>query len=138
MEPGGAGSSTLSMVAELLRLRLRCDSAAPRLARDAVAELAVIGPVKEDAVLVVSELTTNAVLHSGCTPEDEFELLAELVPAGVRIAVIDSGRSGTEPRRGDRDSLQPGGMGLRVVEKLSRRWGSERRGSVSVWAELAL
>ncbi len=126
------------MTAELLRLRLRCDSAAPRLARDAVAELPVIEPVREDVVLVVSELATNAVLHSGCTPEDEFELLAELVPSGVRIAVIDSGRSDSEPRRGDGDPLQPGGMGLKVVEELARCWGSERRGSVSVWAELAL
>jgi hypothetical protein len=29
-------------------------------------------------------------------------------------------------------------MGLRVVELLARRWGSERNRQLEVWAELAL
>ena len=124
--------------AELLRLRLRCDASAPALARRAVAELAVIDPVREDALLIVSELATNAVIHSGSRPEDKFEIRADLVPAGLRIAVTDQGRSNTSPVRREGNHPGPGGMGLRVVEALARRWGSERDHHLEVWAELAL
>ncbi len=126
------------MAAELLRLRLACDSAAPRLAREAIAQLPEIDSIREDALLVVSELTTNAVIHSGSTGNDELELLAELLPSGVRIEVSDRGASSTTPARRHEDALVPGGMGLRVVESIARRWGSERQGRVTVWAELAL
>ncbi len=123
---------------ELLRLRLRCDAAAPRDARDALAHLGELEPIREEAQLVVSELASNAVLHSGCPPDDEVEVLAELLPDAVRIVVRDGGLSGNVPARRDREPLEPGGMGLRVVEALARRWGSERDGILSVWAELAL
>jgi anti-sigma regulatory factor (Ser/Thr protein kinase) len=103
-----------------------------------VAGLDVLGAVRDDALLVVSELASNAVRHSGCDSSDEVELLAELVPGALRLAVIDNGRSGEAPKRRDRDPLTPGGMGLRVVESIARRWGAERCGQVRVWAELAL
>ncbi len=119
-------------------MRLRCDSSAPRRAREAVAKLDVLGAVRDDALLVVSELASNAVRHSGCNSSDEVVLLAELVPGALRLAVIDQGRSGGSPTRRERDPLTPGGMGLRVVETIARRWGAERRGQVKVWAELAL
>jgi hypothetical protein len=53
---------------ELLRLLMRCDSSAPRLARDALRTVAAIDLVRSDAILVVSELVSNAVLHAGCEP----------------------------------------------------------------------
>lgn len=89
-------------------------------------------------MLIVSELATNAVQHSGCTPEDEFEVRAELVPSGLRIEVIDPGRSEQTPKRLSGSTGAAGGMGLRLVERLSRHWGSETRGSTRVWAELSL
>lgn len=123
---------------ELLHHRLRCDAAAPRLARQALASVPTLAPVMQDAQMVVSELASNAVLHSGSSEEDELELLAELVPCGVRIAVIDRGASDSQPARRERAPLEPGGMGLGVVETLSRSWGSERADRLKVWAELAL
>jgi len=124
--------------AELLRLRLRCDASAPARARDALARLSPISRVRDEAVLVVSELATNAVLHSGCQPGEEFEVVAELMPACLRIVVTDPGHSGDTPRRRDPPLGSAGGLGLRVVDKLARRWGSEQRGTTRVWAELAL
>lgn len=103
-----------------------------------MAKLQMLGGARDDALLVVSELASNAVRHSGCTPEDEVELLAELLPGALRLAVTDLGRSGETPVRRKTDPLTPGGLGLRVVETIARRWGSERRGRVQVWAELAL
>lgn len=124
--------------AELLRLRLRCDATAPALARRALAKLTAIEAIRDDALLVVSELATNAVLHSGSLPEETVEVRADLVPAGLRIEVIDQGRSRSTPAPREANPLVPGGMGLRVVEALARRWGTKRNDHLVVWAELAL
>jgi anti-sigma regulatory factor (Ser/Thr protein kinase) len=123
---------------EILRLRLRCDVSAPRLARKALERLTEIIPVREDALLVASELTSNAVLHSGAAPNGQIELCAKLVPEGLRIEVIDEGRSGDTPHTRESDIALPGGFGLPVVEAVSHRWGSERLRGMRVWAELAL
>ena len=129
--------------AELLHVRLVCDSAAPREARKALEQIREIAPVFDDALLVASELTTNAILHSGAEPGDEIELRAELGAGVLVIEVIDGGRSDTSPHTRPRDTASPGGFGLPVVAAIARRWGSERRGGserggMRVWAELAL
>jgi anti-sigma regulatory factor (Ser/Thr protein kinase) len=124
--------------AELLRMRLRCEPNAPRKAREALSRVEELAPVRQSALLVASELTTNAVLHSGSSPDDELELRAERVDTAVRITVTDSGASGGTPRRQDRDPSVSGGMGLRVVEQLAARWGSRRGDSLTVWADLPL
>ena len=124
--------------AEILRLRLRCDASAPRLARRAVERLDAITPVREAALLVTSELATNAVVHSGSDPSEEIELRAELAPDAVRIAVSDRHHSCNEPEVQPADHLRPGGNGLRVVEALGRRWGAERGDGLCVWVELPL
>ncbi|MGZ6565169.1 MAG: ATP-binding protein [Solirubrobacteraceae bacterium] len=124
--------------AELLHLRLPCDSAAPREARRALGQIREIAPVFEDAALIVSELTTNAILHSGAGPGDEIELRAELGIGVLVIEVIDEGRSDTTPHTRPPDNSSPGGFGLPVVAALARRWGTERSEGMRVWAELAL
>lgn len=121
---------------EILRLRLRCDASAPRLARHAVSELQGIGPILEEALLVVSELTTNAVLHSGSESDEELELCARVLEDGLRIAVHDQGHSDTRPERVEGRAPGTGGLGLKVVEAIARRWGSEQRNGTTVWAEL--
>lgn len=88
---------------------------------------------------MVSELATNAVLHSGADPDDEFELLAELIPDGIRIAVTDGRAAGGVPETVPRGSpAEPGGMGLWVVDAVSSRWGTESNDVTRVWAELDL
>jgi anti-sigma regulatory factor (Ser/Thr protein kinase) len=121
---------------QTLRLRLRCDASAPKLAREAVGKLDVSGGVRDDALLVVSELATNAVLHSGCDPSEEIEVVAEFLPDALRIAVTDAGRSGSTPAPRAAEDFAPGGMGLRVVQAIARGWGAERLGGMRVWAEL--
>jgi anti-sigma regulatory factor (Ser/Thr protein kinase) len=117
---------------------MRCDTSAPRLARQALERLMEIRPVRDDALLVASELTSNAVRHSGAAPAGEIELRAQLVPDGVLIEVIDEGRSGDIPHARASEAEAPGGFGLPVVEAISRRWGSERVRGTRVWAELRL
>lgn len=91
----------------------------------------------EDALLVASELATNAVMHSGCLPGEEFELCAEWHDECLRITVCDPGRSAGEPRRRPADPSRPGGMGLAVVEQIASAWGTERGSMLEVWAELS-
>ena len=82
----------------LLRVLLRCDRFAPRLAREAVGGVPAIQPVRDDALLVTTELVSNAVLHAGCDPRQEIEVVAELVGQAVRITVADVARSDSTPR----------------------------------------
>jgi anti-sigma regulatory factor (Ser/Thr protein kinase) len=83
-----------------------------------------------DVSLVVTELVTNAAIH-GKTPA---ELQADLIGDAVRIEVRDA-----EPNA---PAINPqpswaGGYGLRIVERVARRWGWEPLpdGKV-VWAEV--
>jgi anti-sigma regulatory factor (Ser/Thr protein kinase) len=119
-----------------IHLALPCAPVAPRLAREALSRILGRSPNSEDAALVVSELVTNAVAHSGCEPGQTIILDAALNDACVRIAVHDPGRSVEIPRARDRPG-DIGGLGLRLVEQLARRWGSERADGRVVWAELA-
>jgi anti-sigma regulatory factor (Ser/Thr protein kinase) len=90
--------------------------------------------VKDDARLVASELVTNAVLHSDCRSGDTIEVFARLGPDRLMIAVHDPGSSSRNtPPSPSRDD---DGMGLRIVEEIARRWGSERPDGLLVWAEL--
>jgi serine/threonine-protein kinase RsbW len=118
-----------------LRFELPCDSQAPAAVRDAIRALD-IGWLAGDAMLVASELVTNAVVHSGCTAEDLLDVRVQINRDRLLISVRDPGSSGGAARlREDDDAF--GGMGLRVVEQLARRWSSERTDGHRVWAELA-
>jgi serine/threonine-protein kinase RsbW len=117
--------------------RLVCDESAPAQARAAIRSLNPRAPLIGDAMLVVSELVTNAVRHSGCDATDHIELRAALLGSAVRIEVRDPGRTRSIPCvaiEGDHF----GGMGLRLVEALSDSWGAERGGEQVVWAEISL
>jgi anti-sigma regulatory factor (Ser/Thr protein kinase) len=128
---------------EAINLALPCDAVAPRLARDALRRALGLGRVgsgrvADDAALVVSELVTNAVRRSGCRP-DQTILFEALVTRGcVRIAVRDAGASAGRRRVRPEQEADESGLGLRLVERLARRWGSDRRDGCVVWAELAL
>lgn len=81
--------------------------------------------------LVASELVSNAYLHG----RGEIRLRAGTLADAVRVEVVDEGdpsRVGIRPRPG-----ADGGWGLRIVDRLARRWGAFE-GTTHVWAELAL
>jgi anti-sigma regulatory factor (Ser/Thr protein kinase) len=86
----------------------------------------------EDAAIVVTELTSNAVLHA----QSGFTLTISRSATSVRIAVRDS-----QPLVSEADTRPfdiKAGHGLSVVVQLARAWDVERRpdGKV-VWAELS-
>jgi anti-sigma regulatory factor (Ser/Thr protein kinase) len=87
------------------------------------------------AVLCVSEVVTNAIIHAhaGC---EVRVLLAERV---LKTTVRDSGAPDTAAVEGNEDPLRVHGYGLQVLDALATRWGSrfETTGT-TVWFDLAL
>jgi serine/threonine-protein kinase RsbW len=123
---------------DLLTLNVPCDPGAPAVVRQALADADEFGWLLGDAMLIASELVTNAVLHSGCSAHQTVSVRASLRGDRLLIAVHDPGVSGqvAEPRRSQGSAL--GGWGLRIVEQLAERWGYERPDGYRVWAELGL
>ena len=93
--------------------------------------------VLDDAMLLTSELVTNAVRHAGQSSDDPIELTVSIDPTILRVSVRDRG-SGFDPLE-LRTRSDEGGWGLDLVEKLSSRWGVDRRPETSnVWFEIDL
>lgn len=85
----------------------------------------------EECQLVVSELATNAVRHSG----GDFTVSLSPVPRGVELAVGDP--STTPPTLQDPGVLSADGRGLQVVDVNSSRWGYQVVGGGKlVWAQI--
>jgi anti-sigma regulatory factor (Ser/Thr protein kinase) len=108
---------------------------APREARDALAPLADRVPPDRlaDIRLVVSELVTNAVQHSGQAEGTPIELLVSQSPWRVRIEVNEPSVAVLpEPQLPDAQS----GRGLYIVSQASDRWGQFP--DDGVWAEFDL
>ncbi|MFF3074615.1 ATP-binding protein [Kitasatospora sp. NPDC057904] len=90
--------------------------------------------VTEDVLLMVSELVTNACLHA---PGGPSELRLSWDGRRLRVEVAD--QSPVPPRlRPFQDPAQPGGHGLRVVDRLALAWGCAPEGDGKrVWLEVA-
>lgn len=84
-----------------------------------------------DATLITSELVTNAICHAGSA----FRVAVRRDESSVRIAVHDISSVPPARREPSRDS--PGGRGLKIVDQLSMRWGTETHPQgKTVWAEI--
>jgi anti-sigma regulatory factor (Ser/Thr protein kinase) len=87
----------------------------------------------EVAVLLTSELVTNAILH-GLAP---LELRAHAAGSGLRVEVYDHDPTTPPVLRHDFDLTEPGGRGLQLVDTLADRWGwAENDHGKVVWFEL--
>ena len=127
------------MASDRLVLHLDHVSTSPGIARAAVreysAEHGLARPVREAALLVASELVSNAVRH-GAAPITLF--LERIDDGALRVEVCDAG-DGIEPLRVDSGEWTTTGRGLTIVAALARDWRVERRAArKSVAAEIAL
>ena len=114
--------------------------AAPAVARAAISdhfEGRLDSGRLSDVLLAVSELVTNAIRHAS-PARGRTEVAMAVTRSGqtIRIAVSDCAPD-EPPRVKHTDSLEPGGLGLMLVESLSERWGVERRDETTkeVWFE---
>ncbi|MFF8728033.1 ATP-binding protein [Streptomyces sp. NPDC015171] len=128
-----------------MQLEIRPDPAevgrARRWARSRLAGsgIAADEPLAETLILLVSELVTNAVVHTGrpavlrlCLPGPAAEKCAS---ATVRVEVSDTSSRAPVPRCAGRDAT--GGRGLALVDCLADRWGWSPEGAgKSIWCEL--
>jgi anti-sigma regulatory factor (Ser/Thr protein kinase) len=89
----------------------------------------------DTAMLLASELVTNAIRHAG----SRFEIVLEQLPVGgFRLAVSDAA-AGDWPRVNHAADDDEGGRGMWLVDKLSNSWGTTSgRGGKTVWFELLL
>jgi anti-sigma regulatory factor (Ser/Thr protein kinase) len=117
----------------LLVLALPSDSTAPGRARGALRTISELDAIRDDASLVVSELVTNAVKHSGATDRDRITLSVFGDGDRVKIQVHDPARTELLPRLRNQEI---GGLGLQLVDRIARTWDTERRNGRIVWADL--
>ena len=86
---------------------------------------AVLGPVPvlDEAVLLVSELCANALLHTASGHGGTFEVAIYPRPFSVRVEVRDCGAAQAPGIRQPADTCAEDGRGLGLVELLADRWG---------------
>ncbi|WP_405537411.1 ATP-binding protein [Streptomyces sp. NBC_00075] len=147
---GPTGAAQLAAPARVFEMRFTSTPRGARLARRLTAlRLDSWGiPYDTDAhdtlVLIVGELTANAVLH-GHVPGRDFHLRVHTVADGrsVRVEVTDT-RAERLPRRPtavpETGGAEETGRGLLLVSRLATRWDWHPRADgpgKTVWAEYA-
>jgi anti-sigma regulatory factor (Ser/Thr protein kinase) len=94
-------------------------------------------PVVDEAVLLVSELCTNALLHTASGHGGTFEVVVCMHLSWVRIEVRDEGAPRPPVAWQSTDTFAEDGRGLGLVELLADRWGhSGEQAGRSVFFEL--
>lgn len=88
----------------------------------------------EDAVLLASELVTNALLHARTSMTVR---LAEQDDESIRLSVTDGSTQALQERH---FSIESGtGRGLRLLTSLASEWGVEwHEGGKTVWSRIPL
>src|ERR1700722_15218103 len=122
---------------ERLTTVFKREVATPRLARrggDPVFASWGLSGTMPDAVVVVSELMTNAIVHG----QGDVALSLIRLPNRIRIEVRDEGPGVVIDHAAGADAV--GGRGVHIVAQMARAWGVEPDvgGGKTVWAELDL
>ena len=113
---------------------------APSAVREALRERGAHFPpaMRDDLLLLLTELVTNAVRHSGAAKGEPIQVAMKEDRDCIRVEVTDPGEGFDRPDHPMPDLSRTGGLGLVLVDRLSRAWGTRqtRMGSL-VWFELA-
>ncbi|MEV6649163.1 ATP-binding protein [Streptomyces sp. NPDC051219] len=96
-------------------------------------------PLAETLILLISELVTNAVVHTGCPAV--LRMLFGSADAGahaagtVRVEVADISSCPPRPRHAEGNDTN--GRGLELVDGLADRWGWQPEGAGKrIWCEV--
>ena len=93
--------------------------------------------VRDDVLLLVSELVSNAVLHAGAGPDRPLQVQLLRGPRWVIVTVSDEGSGFTWRPSPDGSGNASGGWGLFLVDQIADRWGVECSSAGSrVWFEI--
>lgn len=109
-------------------------------------------PLAETLILLISELVTNAVVHTGCPAVLRMRFPAQTGAVGgdgatdpsadkgpelgtVRVEVADASARAPRQRRADEEATN--GRGLELVDGLADRWGWQPEGAGKrIWCEI--
>ncbi|MFE3737967.1 ATP-binding protein [Streptomyces sp. NPDC059134] len=93
-------------------------------------------PVAETLILLISELVTNAVVHTGCPAVLRMLFGSGAAEAGtVRVEVADISACPPRPRHAAGEDTN--GRGLELVDGLADRWGWQPEGAGKrIWCEV--
>lgn len=106
------------------------------VARDFISRTLGSVPVVDEAVLLVSELTTNALQHTATGAGGTFDVTVLVRDGSALIAVTDGG-SERKPLAASAGPESEAGRGLGLVDIIADRWGhSGGRHGRTVWFEL--
>lgn len=113
---------------------------AVRAARQAFADVLSSSGVDngdlDDAMLVLSELVTNAIRHAAPLPTGEIRVHWSIQDDCLHMEITDGGAV-TRPHAGVVSASSLGGRGLDIVRRVSDRWGvKEDHDCVTVWADV--
>ncbi|MFF4961916.1 ATP-binding protein [Streptomyces sp. NPDC001222] len=109
------------------------------LLRDQAASWKLPDEVTEAAVLLLSELMTNAYRHARVSPGREIRARCVLEADRLRVSVTDANDTLPTPRQAAPDDES--GRGLALVAALAEKWGAEPRAAgigKTVWFELRI
>jgi anti-sigma regulatory factor (Ser/Thr protein kinase) len=132
------GVMVLSRHPQMLSLELPALPASVAEARSALDSFAGTIPdaLRQDARLLLSELVTNSIRHSGLDTTRTIRLVLAVERSSLRVEVIDRGLGFGMASSGHRDPTGPG-WGLALVARIADRWGVvEGDGVTTVWFEL--
>ncbi|MCU1672432.1 MAG: stage sporulation protein [Frankiales bacterium] len=110
----------------------RSASAARRIIEAAVEE-AQLGNLVDEALLLVTELVTNAVVHAGT----ELDLVVSTDGPTLRVEVSDRSPGALPVVREAPAETREGGRGIFLLDALATEWGTRHFGTgKSVWFQL--
>ena len=136
-EGSGAAGSGAERTERRIQLALPAAPSAVRLARQATRDALAawqLAHLEETAVLLVSELVTNAVRHA----RDTGAITLELTSAGtwLRMEVQDADPRWPQPR--NPADCDESGFGLVLLDSLAGQWGVRQTlAGKAVWVELS-
>jgi anti-sigma regulatory factor (Ser/Thr protein kinase) len=115
---------------------IKASPRAPGEARRAVEQVAphVDAGVLRDTQLLVSEVVTNSIRHSGS--DDPIQLRVWARSNGLKVEIADGG-DGFNAAAMSPHATDEGGRGLMIVDALADRWGVTNDARARVWFELS-
>jgi anti-sigma regulatory factor (Ser/Thr protein kinase) len=121
-------------------VHLPCAPASVAFARRALSDdlkaAGVFDHAVGDAVLVVSELVSNAILHAYPLPGERLKVAWVMDDGWLEVAVSDGG-SATMPQAGHPSVASVSGRGLAIVAHICQTWGVRTDDvGLTVWAIL--
>jgi serine/threonine-protein kinase RsbW len=101
-----------------------------------MAKAEVSDEVRQDAMLVISELVSNAVKHAAPLQGGSVRVSCSIDDDSLRLEITDGGAV-TRPNPAVATVFALGGRGLDIVRTICREWGVvQEDNSVTVWADV--